>query len=620
MPTTRIAEFDLWQPNYGGASVTVYKAGTTTKADIYTDEALSVVASNPQTLDTLSANGISYGKWTQSIYTQQAYELDIDSTDQTAIVRPPLTTLDGQDASDATVIPTGGTVATALDNILGRVVNAEDYGALGAVAATNTTTLTAAIAAASANSGGRVILPEGTFAFTTLSLSAGVVLEGEGRGVTTLTSTTAGNCITVAGDKAGLSRLTLDGLTNVASSVGLYAKAHDELVFNDVEIKRFVTGLHFKGGRRFKWDWVFVSACGTGVKFHGDNDAGGGADGDELRELIWNAGKVDLCTVTGIDFSYEDKPCRNNTVRGVFFESNTGTAVNINGARGTRLPETSWLGNTTDLAVDDDSLTTVLDNTVIGLTVGPGVMNGGAVTFTGTCQDVIFDTMEIEDVDITLTAPDNAILARDCTEDSSVTINTDGDKWTRWRSITRGISDGLTTDATVTKAWAIDLPPGSVCYLEAKVIGNQRNGESRGEYHISTSANRDGSTLDYDTQTANFTVGDVLTGGTSGATARIIADSDAGATGSLTLRDIVGTFQDDEIITDPSGGSADVNGTITHVNAALLGAVTALRAAREDVAGWDATFVANGTEIELRVTGAASTTIEWRCDVDATVS
>ena len=248
MPTMRIAEFDLWQPNYGGASVTVYKAGTTTKADIFTDEALTVAATNSQALDTLTANGISYGKFTQSLYTQQAYELDIDSTDQTAIVRPALTTLDGQDASDATVKPTGRSVATALDNLFDRVVNAEDYGALGASAATNTTTLTAAIAAASANSGGRVILPEGTFAFTTLSLSAGVVLEGEGRGVTTLTSTTAGNCITVAGDKAGLSRLTLDGLTNVARSMWASTRRPTtNSYFNDVEIKRFVTGPALQG-------------------------------------------------------------------------------------------------------------------------------------------------------------------------------------------------------------------------------------------------------------------------------------------------------------------------------------------------------------------------------------
>lgn len=68
--------------------------------------------------------------------------------------------------------------------------------------------------------------------------------------------------------------------------------------------------------------------------------------------------------------------------------------------------------------------------------------------------------------------------------------------------------------------------------------------------------------LAYDNQTANFTVGNTITGGTSGATAVINADTDAGATGTLTLRNIVGAFVDDEAITDPGGGSALANGTL----------------------------------------------------------
>ena len=43
--------------------------------------------------------------------------------------------------------------------------------------------------------------------------------------------------------------------------------------------------------------------------------------------------------------------------------------------------------------------------------------------------------------------------------------------------------------------------------------------------------------LTYTGQTANFTVGDTLKGTTSGATAVIVDDEDAGATGSLLLRD-----------------------------------------------------------------------------------
>lgn len=67
--------------------------------------------------------------------------------------------------------------------------------------------------------------------------------------------------------------------------------------------------------------------------------------------------------------------------------------------------------------------------------------------------------------------------------------------------------------------------------------------------------------LRYRTQTANFTVGSVLTGASSGATATISADSDAGATGTLTLTAVVGTFTDGEIITDAVTGSATADGT-----------------------------------------------------------
>lgn len=74
-----------------------------------------------------------------------------------------------------------------------------------------------------------------------------------------------------------------------------------------------------------------------------------------------------------------------------------------------------------------------------------------------------------------------------------------------------------------------------------------------------------GATLNYDAQTGNFTVGQTITGGTSGATAVIDADADAGATGVLTLSSVMGIFQNNEIITDPLGGSATVNGVLSFV-------------------------------------------------------
>lgn len=63
----------------------------------------------------------------------------------------------------------------------------------------------------------------------------------------------------------------------------------------------------------------------------------------------------------------------------------------------------------------------------------------------------------------------------------------------------------------------------------------------------------------YDAQTVAFTVGALVTGGTSGAVGRIIADSDAGATGTLMVAGVVGKFVDNEAITDSSGGAAVAN-------------------------------------------------------------
>lgn len=84
--------------------------------------------------------------------------------------------------------------------------------------------------------------------------------------------------------------------------------------------------------------------------------------------------------------------------------------------------------------------------------------------------------------------------------------------------------------------------------------------------------------LAFDAQTANFTQGTTVTGGTSGATATIISQTDSGATGTLYVQNIVGgPFQDNETITDGSGGSATANiptGVSTVQTATITGVTT----------------------------------------------
>src|SRR3990167_1329095 len=90
-------------------------------------------------------------------------------------------------------------------------------------------------------------------------------------------------------------------------------------------------------------------------------------------------------------------------------------------------------------------------------------------------------------------------------------------------------------------------------------------------------------TLPYDGQTGNFTAGLTVTGGTSGATGIIVADVDAGATGTLTLSNIKGLFVDNEAITDTSTGAAVVNRALSSLitdavwTGATLGSLTALK-------------------------------------------
>jgi hypothetical protein len=618
MTSARIAEFDIWRPGYGGAVVTVYVAGTTTLASLYADEDLTDAVSNPVTLQSTEIGGILYGKFAAPVYVGTGYSLSIDGTDETGIIRPPLTTLDGEDAHLALVRRAGQTADTQLEDVLARWVHASDFGALGASAATNTATLSSAIGVASAAGGGRVLLPGGTFPFTQITLPAGVVLDGVARGVTVLQSQTADKCVTISGDRAGLTRLTLDGVNLVASSTGLYAKACDETVFDDVEIKRFDTGLHLRGGRRARWRDLTVSNCASGAKLHGDMDASGGDDGDAFTDNRWTGGRVRQCTTVGVELAYEDATCWHNTLAGIGFEDNTGTALRVKGARWTEMPGCWWSGNTTSLAVLDDDDETVDDNTVVGLTLTGGEIDGGALTFADTCQDVLFDRMYLTGATVTLSSAQNAVLWRNVIEGPDLTLPATT-KLLRTAPQFDGWTAAFTSDATPLKAWGFSLDPGQVIYAEAVVIATQRNGTGTCEYHFAVSARRSGSLLQFDAQTANFTVGDILEGAVSGATARIIDQTDNGGSGQLTLKDIDGEFQDNEAITgQSSGGAALADGAPLAQAVSLLGSVTDLRAPREDVSGFAATFAASTEELEVRVTGGASNQVDWLVHVKVT--
>lgn len=119
----------------------------------------------------------------------------------------------------------------------------------------------------------------------------------------------------------------------------------------------------------------------------------------------------------------------------------------------------------------------------------------------------------------------------------------------------------------------------SITTIKSNFVTSGFSGQRYGSYFFvaspSDAIGRVSRTLNYDGQTGNFTAGKKVTGTTSGATAVILEDADSGAAGTLTLGDVVGTFINNEPITDTVTGAAVVDGTITWTYTTVSGAPTA---------------------------------------------
>ena len=107
--------------------------------------------------------------------------------------------------------------------------------------------------------------------------------------------------------------------------------------------------------------------------------------------------------------------------------------------------------------------------------------------------------------------------------------------------------------------------------------------------------------LDYDAQTGSFTAGNTITGATSGATATIVFVDDDGTTGTLYLSNVVGTFQNNEIIYESALGSELLtNGNFTNWTGDNPDNWTVFfedgaNYVTESVGGGEARFVSNAT-------------------------
>lgn len=612
----RIADFDTWKPGYANARVYVYLAGTTTPANLFSDWALTVAVSNPVTLLAQDdGNGLGYGKFQQPIYVGAPCFLVINSTDSTGEIHPPITTLDGQDGSQVLVTTTRGSNPRALEDML-DTLDILDFGAFsaGSGATTNTTTLNAAIGAAAAQGGGAVLLPAGTFPFNPVTLSAGVHLRGQSSLATILTCQAGSAVITIGGNDAGLEELTLSGLTSVASSVGVEAINKDRLLLRNCVVKSFATNIRMRGGNHTQFqDCDSTDSSVAAVNLRGDLNAGGGSNGAVFQNFLWLGGKIANNAGLGVVTECIDRLIQNLRFVGVVFDTNILAFKNI-GARNMTLEGCAWIANTGALSVLDGSdVSQTAINTVEQFYLRDGVINAGTITLNQTCLDVQFQGMALQNTAIALSVPTNPILLVDCLLDAQVTSSGDATKLLRQRTgdALQQVA-GVTTDANPTTAWQYVLADGETIIVEAKVIGRQRNGINIGAFHLEAGISRPGAGLPYDTQTANFTVGSILTGQTSGATARITADADAGVSGTLTVRDITGTFVIGETIHDAGSGSARMSGAITHSNAAVddVG-VTTLRAMGPTTSPYAATINISGGTARVQVTGVVATTVEW---------
>ena len=626
MSSQLITEFDIWRPGYANASVAVYVAGTNTLATLYQDVNLSTLyASNPVTL---LSDGDGNGKFPQSLYVGVSYELDIDTSETTGQQTLQLNNLVGIDASQALVTVYNSSQENTLDAIVQRRVDAQNYGLIeignnAGDAATNTATILAAIGAL--GGGGEVFLPAGIIRVLQMTIPSNVVLHGQGKDVTTLMSILGDKSFIMAGTGGGFRNLTIDGNIVSNNSIGIYGVAMNGIIFDQVTVQNFQTGIYIKGGTRNYWKNLDVINCTTGAKLVGDSDSSNTNAGTAFTWNSWNGGRFYACT-TALYLGYKDKICSNFVMRDVVFDSSITMAVQLNGAQFLEFKNCEWTANAGNfVGADDTTLLTgthINDNVVIDVLFDGGSMSAGTWAITGTAQYIVLRGMQILGVAFTMGTPlNNNIVFKDCFEDTSVTVAGQATKLMRDRSVARGSINGTTTSNVATTAYAVPMVSGQVIQIEAQVVGKQINGINMGIFHVSVGAYCTAATLNYNLMTAHYTLGDILTGATSGATGRILAATNSGTTGSVSLNNVQGTFLSGELLTGTSGGSSNANGPLVPGTVTIdSNGVVALRTAYKTDTTWAVTAVAGVSEVDLQVAGNTSQTVNWTVKVDVVTS
>jgi hypothetical protein len=607
--------FDLWQPGYGEAVVTVFAANGPATAALFYDEAATQPAPNPFTLLSLQLDGYNYGRSEQAVYVADpTYSVWIDGMHGSGIYRPALQTLAGADLAGATVKVAGSTFNAPLDQLFAEVIHVRQFGQLISTEADlNTNIINLALAKAAGRGGGRVVMPAGTYAIRSLSLSRRVLLEGSGKDVTILTSQYAGNIIAAAEQSAGIKSLTIDGQTNVLGSRGFRVNNFDSYFAQDVRIRRCEVGLRVDGSKQGALAGVDLEENNTGAFFYSDDDVLGNTG------LTWTEGYVANNITYGILFRQATaKLNAYHRLSGLYVRDNLGDGIRIEGARNIEVDHSQFEHNGKHLRIrdyefGDPDQQRVQDIVFVNSAFGAE----GGIHIEHTAQDIRFVRSKLDSIEWTFSTVGNGIVLEECLEMGVTTIAGDPTLLQRQRDVWDGATTYVTNDSIQSTAWRTQLLPGQSCTGRALVNGNALDAQARYAYVITFAAYRPAAALNYDNQTSNFTVGDTITGSTSHATGRLLVQTDDGSTGVLRLRSIAGTFVNNENITGALGGSARTNGTISTGDMIIQNQVITDLApdadARADIKG-------QGDELTVAVTGVTGKTIEWTVNVDLVMS
>lgn len=616
-----IWQFDLWREGYAGAVVEVLKEGTTTLADIYTDVNLNEPADNPQVLLTQTLNGRTFGKFTQSLYTPDAYYLRIDGIESSGVFYPGIRTLHNEDASGATVMSDKGGVDRALEERVGETIHVRDFGNFLEVDGStteNTTTLTAAIGVAAAANGGEVIVPAGSFKISAITLPANVALRGQGREATIIQSVEADIVVEVTGDNAEIKDLCLDGISLETGSVGVFTRAAANLQLTNITIKRFAMGLKAQGGDDHHYSNLFINNCATCAELRGDTDASNTDEGSSFTDLTWTGGSVTESTSYGLRLRNVDAAIEGLTITDVDFTDNVGTAaLYIEGAEQIIFEDLIFSGNTLRHLLTAN----VTLNEVENLTFRSCQFTASEIKLAGSCKDTIFDRTILDGaLSINADSPTYAIMFRDSREASTVTQTGTIDKIGRWISNDAAFYRGQTT-STVTTATVFkrQLAPGEIVHMEIIASAVHKSAAVWASVKRTCGVYCAPAQLSFDAQTVNFTAGNVVTGGTSRATAVIQTQTDAGATGLLNLIRVLpgattgNVFQDNEIITDTGNGSATVDGALSYQNSVLLVPLQTDHFVMQPstATSLNVDVTTSNREIHVKVLGTTTGTIDW---------